>query len=200
MAIPVGDRAVAEHTLQPQVISRPAQGGHRRTVARKRVIELSEQVEDCGALCLRPRSARAMKIGQRGSDLVHSLTRSAADAQREGQPYPRLRGQAGRSSPVAQADRQAKVANSGVDVIQMHGGDPQCPLGDRFACEVVPGPRLLRELGCDDDRFARIGLCEPQHLIARFSRLHARSLARNHAGRNPPCRCIKAGTTRLRLE
>ncbi len=89
------DRTVGQHPLQPEVIPRPAQRGHGRAVADERVVELPEMKEDRGALCFCPGPGRAVQVGQRGVDLAHALTRPAADAQHERQPYPRLRGLVG---------------------------------------------------------------------------------------------------------
>ena len=193
MAVPVCDRAVGQNALQPQVISRPAQGGHGRPEAEQRGVELPEQVEDCPALRLRPGPGRAVKAGHRAGDLAHSLLRPAADAQRKGQPQPRLGGLLGRAGPVGQIDGRPQVTHRAVDVLQVRGGDPDGALGDGLGGEIALGVRLPHDRGGEGDRASRVGLREPQNLADPSGRAHPRSLARI----NPAVDVSRPGPRRL---
>ena len=144
-----------------QVGPAPAQGGHSRPEAAQRGVELPEQVEDRPALRLRPGPGRAVKAGHRAGDLAHSLLRPAADAQRKGQPQPRLGGLLGGAGPVGQVDGRPQVTHRAVDVLQMRGGDPEGALGVGLGGEIALGVRLPHDRGGESDRASRVGLRDP---------------------------------------
>jgi len=119
-----------------------------------------------------------VKGGHRAGDLVHSLLRPAADAQRKRQPQPRLGGLFGRAGAVGQIDGRPQVPHRAVEVLQVSGGDPDGALGDGLGGEIALGARLPYDRGGQGDRAVRVGLREPQNFADPSGRLHSSSLAR----------------------
>jgi hypothetical protein len=169
----IQDAPVGQDLLEPLVISGATQYGQRALVARERLLEPAEIMQNDPALRLCPGSFDAVdvpevleipQLAEQGIDLAQRLARATSYVENEGQPQPRRGGKRGRAGSVAERDRGPQMPQGGVGILQVQRGEPQRALGDRYGGHVVLRPRLPGDRGRQRDRPAGIGLCQPQRL------------------------------------